>query len=151
VADQKRSKADPAAAQYVVNLTPEQYESHLKQTAEDTRPQMEVGGSGIAKVSFKDMQGADVKIASSQWTSTGPVTVTPDDADPPDPTSAKLVATAPGRATIKAAVTTESGAPAEASVEVVVIETGTPVAGTIEVSVQAPEAPAHQPAQPPAA
>jgi hypothetical protein len=97
---------------------------------------MEVGGSGTAKVSFKDTLGADVKIASSEWTSTGPVTVKADDADPPDPTSAKLEATAPGRATIKAVVMSEGGASAEAAVEVVVIETGTPVAGTIEISVQ---------------
>jgi len=142
VADQaqEQSKADPAAAQYVINLTPEQYESQLKQTTKDTRPQMEVGGTGTAKVSFKDTLGADVKIASSEWTSTGPVTVTADDADPPDPTSAKLKATAPGHATIKAVVTSESGASAEAAVEVVVIETGTPVAGTIEITVEAPAA-----------
>ena len=137
---QEQPKADPAAAQYVVNLTPEQYEGYRKQTAPDTRPQMEVGGTGTAKVSFKDTQGADVKIVSSQWTSTEPmtVTVTADDADPPDPTSAKLVATAPGRATIRAVVATEAGSTAEASVEVVVIETGTPVAGTIEITVEAP-------------
>lgn len=137
---QEQSKADPASAQYVINITPEQYESRLKQTAEDTRPQMEVGGTGTAKVSFKDTLGADVVIASSEWTSTGPVTVTADDADPPDPTSAKLEATAPGRATIKAAVVSEGGASAEAAVEVVVIETGTPVAGTIEITVEAPAA-----------
>lgn len=137
---QDSPKADPAAAQYVINITPEQYEGELKKEAKDTRPQMEVGGTGTAKVSFTDVLGADVKIASSEWTSTGPVTVTPDDADPPDPTSAKLEATAPGRATIKADVVSEGGAPAEAAIEIVVIETGTPVTGTIEISAQPPAA-----------
>jgi uncharacterized protein YjdB len=98
-----------------------------------TRPQMEVGGTGTAKVSFKDVLGADVKIASSTWTSTGPVTVTADDMDP---TSAKLEAAYHGHATIKASVTSESGLPAEATAEVQVIEKGTPVEGKIELSLQ---------------
>lgn len=104
-------------------------------------PQMQVGGTGTAKVSFKDVLGADVKITSSDWSkSEGPVTVTPDDADPPDPTSAKLEATGPGSAIIKALVTTESGASSEAAIQVSVIQTGTPVTGTIDITVQAPAA-----------
>ena len=96
-------------------------------------PQMEVGGTGTAKVSFKDVNGADVPIVSSVWTSTGSVTVT---ADETDPTSAALAATVPGRAHIKAAVTSESGSSAETAVEIRVIETGTLAEGKIELSLQ---------------
>ena len=120
-------------------------DDHPAQKDAPARQQMEVGGSGTAKASFADVLGADVKIASSVWTSTGPVTVTADAADPPDPTSATLAATAPGRAHVKVAVTSERGLPAEAAVEVMVIETGTPVEGKIELSLQ----PASAKAKPP--
>ena len=129
-------KADPAQAQYVVNLSPEQYDQAVKQDAPPPE-QMEVGGTGTAKVSFVDVKDADVPIASSTWTSTDPsvVTVTADDKDP---TSAKLEAIAAGRAIVKADVVSQGGKPAEASVEVMVIETGTPATGTIELSIQGP-------------
>ena len=131
-------KADPKAAQFVITLTPEQYESHLNQVAATPkdappRPQMAVGDTGTAKVSFTDEAGGDVKIASSTWTSMGPVTIVPDDKDP---TSAALTATGPGRAPIKVDITTESGATAEAATEVMVIQTGTPTAGKIDITVQ---------------
>jgi hypothetical protein len=129
-------KADPAPVQYVVSLTPEQNEARLKRAAVEPPPppqQMEVGGTGTAKVSFKDVHGADVKVAFATWESVGPVTVIPDDKDP---TSAKLEATAPGRAQIKATTTSEAGSPAEAATEIMVIQTGTPVEGKIELSLQ---------------
>jgi hypothetical protein len=111
-------------------------EDAVLMTAQDAPPprqQMEVGGTGTAKASFKDVHGADVKIASSTWTSVGPVTVTPDDADP---ASAKLEATAPGHAAIKITAASEDGSPAEAAAELMVIETGKPVEGKIELSLQ---------------
>ena len=103
----------------------------------DVPPQMEVGGSGTAKVSFKDVNGADVKIVSSTWTSTGPVTVT---ADATDPASATLVSTASGRAHVKADVVSEAGSPAEAAVEIRVVETGTPAEGKIELTFETAKA-----------
>jgi hypothetical protein len=93
---------------------------------------MEVGGTGTAKVSFTDESGAAVTLGSVDWTATGPVTLEPDDKDP---TSAALTATAPGRAHVKATVVSDSGAPAEAAVEIRVIETGKPVAGKIDLTV----------------
>ena len=110
---------------------------HKGETAAADAPpppqQMEVGGTGTAKVSFTDVNGADVPLASVTWTATGSATVTADDKDP---TSANVVATAPGRAHVKAAVVSQSGAPAEAAVEIRVIETGTPSEGKIELSIQ---------------
>src|ERR1700746_1543767 len=97
-----QQKADPASAQYVINLTPEQYESHLKQVEVKEAPpraQMEMGGSGTAKVSFKDAAGGDVAVTSSTWSATGAMTVTPDEADL---TSAKLTPTGLGPATVTA-------------------------------------------------
>ena len=108
-----------------------------------TRPQMEKGGTGTAKVSFKDALGADVKIMSSTWTSGGPVTVTVDDKDP---ASATLEATGHGRAAIHVTVQSESGATGMASTEVIVIESGTPADGKIEISVKPPAAAAAPPA-----
>ena len=102
------------------------------------RPQMNVGDTGTAKVSFVDETGADMKIVESTWTSLGPVTVVPPPAvegQPADPTTANLTATAPGRAPIKVSVVTESGAVAEAATEIMVIETGKPAAGKIDVTV----------------
>ena len=91
-------------------------------TQQDTpppRPQMEVGGTGTAKVSFTDEAGGAINIASSTWTSTGSVTIVPDDKDP---TSAALTAAEPGRASIEAAIVSDSGAWAEAAIEVMVIQ-----------------------------
>jgi hypothetical protein len=102
------------------------------------RPQMEVGGTGTAKVSFTDEAGGDVKLTSAEWTSMGPVKIEPNDPENTDPTTVKLTATAPGRAPIKVSVVSESGAPAEAAIEIMVIETGTPVTGTIDVTIQPP-------------
>jgi sugar (pentulose or hexulose) kinase len=98
------------------------------------RQKMEMGGSGTAKVSFKDALGGDVKIKSSTWSSTGAVAVSPDEKDP---ATAKLFASGPGPSTITAVGQTESGSSATATVEVMVIEKDTPVEGKIELSVQA--------------
>jgi hypothetical protein len=129
-------RADPAHAQYVINLTPEQYESHLKRAgAEDLPPrtQIEMGGSGTVKVSFKDAAGGNVKVDSVEWSVTGPITVTADDKDP---TSAKLNPTGFGPATITAAASTAKG-PAQTSADVMVInKIGAPVAGTIEIKAE---------------
>lgn len=98
------------------------------------RTSMEVGGTGTAKASFKDALGADVKIVSSTWTSTSPgVTVTPVDNDP---VSATLEATHPGHAAIHVTVQSESGHTGTAATQVMVIETGTPADGKIELTVQ---------------
>lgn len=140
----KQSKADPTLAQYVVNLTPEQHEAALKSAkdAETPRPQMEMGGEGTAKVSFKDAAGTDVAVTSAEWSSTGPVTVTPDEADP---ASAKLVPTGLGPATVTAIGATEFGS-SQASAEVMVIDKiGAPVSGAIEITVAPPGPPPDPP------
>lgn len=137
-------KADPASAQYVVNLTPEQHEAHLKaaKDADTPRPQMEMGGSGTAKVSFTDAAGGDVAVTSSEWSATGPVTVTPDEADP---TSAKLEPTGIGPVTITATGNTEFGS-SQASTDMMVIDKiGAPVAGAIEITVAPPGPPPDPP------
>ena len=103
------------------------------------RPQIEMGGSGTAKASFKDASGADCPITSAVWTSTGDVKV---EADDKDPTSAKLTPVALGPATVTVTVTTATGS-AQASTDLMVIETaGAPVGGTIEITVQPPAPPA---------
>ena len=117
-------------------------------------PQMEVGDTGTAKVSFKDVNGADVELSSVTWTATGGVTINPpapvEEGQPaPDPATANLTATAPGRAHIKATVSSAKGHPAEAGVEIRVIETGTPVVGKIDFTVSPPTPPT--PPTPPAA
>jgi hypothetical protein len=128
----------PASAQFVINLTPEQYESHLKTVAPTDappRPQMEMGGSGTAKVSFKDAAGGDVAVTSSAWSATGAMTVMPDETDP---TSAKLTPTGLGPATVTATGYTATGS-AQAHAEVMVIEkAGAPVTGTIVITVAPP-------------
>lgn len=147
-AQHEQSKADPrktepATIPFVVAVTPEQYDARIKQAASapkdaPPRPQMNVGDIGIAKVSFTDESGGDVKIVSSTWTSMGPVTVTPPpevSGTPSDPTTANLTATGPGRAPIQVSVVTESGATAEAATEIMVIETGKPAVGKIDVTV----------------
>jgi hypothetical protein len=134
-------KADPASAQYVVNLTPEQHETALKaaKDAQTPRPQMEMGGSGTAKVSFTDAAGTAVAVTSAEWSATGPLTVTADEADP---ASAKLVPTGVGPATVTAVGTTEFGS-SQASAEVMVIDKiGAPVSGAIEITVAPPAPPA---------
>lgn len=147
MADERKDgqRADPAAAQYVVNLTPTQYEEHLK-AAKDAgapRQQMEMGGSGTAKAAFKDAAGADVEVASVEWSATGPVTVTPDEEDP---TSAKLAPTGVGPATITATGTTPDGS-TQAYAEVMVIDKiGGPVAGEITLTVEPPAPPEVPPA-----
>jgi hypothetical protein len=139
-------KADPAVP-FVISLTPEQYDARLRQVASapkdaPPRPQMEMGGSGTAKASFKDAAGGDVVITSTEWSATGPITVTADEADP---TSAKIVPTGPGPATV-----TATNGLAQAHAEVMVIEKiGAPVTGTIEIAVEPPAPP--EPAPPPAA
>jgi hypothetical protein len=138
-------KVDPATPPYVIALTPEQHEARLRQAetlaaAKDAppRPQIEMGGSGTVKVSFKDAVGGDVAVTSSEWSATGPVTVTPVE---DDPTSAKVVPTGVGPATVTAIGQTETGS-AQASTDLMVIEKiGAPVAGTIEVTVEPPAAP----------
>ena len=80
---------------------------------------MNVGDTGTVKVSFTDEAGGAINIASSTWTSTGSVTIVPDDKDP---TSAALTAAEPGRASIEAAIVSDSGAWAEAAIEVMVIQ-----------------------------
>jgi hypothetical protein len=139
-----QQKANPASAQFVINLTPEQYESHLKQVeVKDAppRPQMEMGGSGTATVHFHDAAGGDVAITSTAWSATGAMTVTPDETDP---ASAKLTPTGLGPATVTAIVSTANGS-AQAHAEVMVIDKiGAPVTGTIEITV-APPAPVEPP------
>jgi hypothetical protein len=152
VADQaqEQPKANPATPPYVIALTPEQHEARLRQAdtlaaAKDAppRPQMEMGGSGTAKASFKDAADGDVAITAAEWSSTGPITV---EADKDDPTSAKLTPTGLGPATVTATVQTANGS-AQASTDVMVIEKiGAPVAGTIEITVEAPAAAESPPA-----
>ena len=140
----EQSRADPASAQYVVNLTPEQYEEHLKasRTAETPRLQMEMGGSGTAAAVFKDAAGADVAVTAVEWSATGPVTVTPDEANP---ASATLAPTGLGSVTITAIGTTDAGGSAQAHADLMVIEKiGGPVAGEITLTV-APPAPPDPP------
>jgi hypothetical protein len=140
-------KADPAVP-FVVSLTPEQYDARLRQVAstpKDAPPpsQMEMGGSGTAKASFKDAAGGDVAITSVEWSATGPITVTADEADP---TSAKIVPTGLGSATV-----TATNGLAQAHAQLMVIEkVGAPVSGTIEITV-APPAPPEPPVEPPPA
>jgi hypothetical protein len=140
-------KANPAPPQYVISLTQEQYDARLGQVAAKEvppRPQMEMGGSGTAKVSFKDAAGGDVAVTSTEWSATGPITVTPDDADPPDPTIAKLIPTGPGPVTVTAIGQTANGS-AQASTDLMVIEKiGAPVSGTVEITI-APPAPPETP------
>jgi hypothetical protein len=148
VADQaqEQPKATPP---YVIALTPEQHEARLRQAesqaaAKDAppRPQMEMGGSGTAKVSFKDAAGGDVAVTGAEWSATGPVTI---EADEADPTSAKLTPTGLGPATVTATVQTANGS-AQASTDVMVIEKiGAPVTGTIEITVAPPAAPETPP------
>ena len=98
-------------------------------------PQIEMGGSGTAKASFTDAVGGAVQITSSEWTSTGGVTV---EADDKDPTSAKLTPTAPGPATVTVAATAATGS-SQASTSVMVIDkVGAPVSGTIDITAVAP-------------
>jgi hypothetical protein len=151
VADQApkaEQKADPARAQYVINLTPEQYESRLKQVeAKDAPPrsQIEMGGSGTATVSFADATGGSVAITATEWSATGPVTVV---ADETDPASAKITPTGPGPATVTATVQTVNGS-AQAHADVMVTEkVGAPVTGVIEITAQ-PAAPVEPPVEPP--
>jgi hypothetical protein len=104
---------------------------------------MEMGGSGTAKASFKDAADGDVAITSAEWSSTGPITV---EAVEDDPTSAKITPTGVGPATVTVNAATENGS-AQASTDVMVIEKiGAPVAGTIEITVQAPAAAESKPA-----
>ena len=154
MADHPATHAQPKAAAhkddqpkadhpFVVSLTPEQYDARMQQQAaapKDPPPAptpMNVGDTGQAKVSFTDETQADVKISAVEWTSTGPLTITPPDpaVQNPDPTTTKFTATGPGRGSIKANVTSESGAPAEAAIEVMVIQPGLPVTGKIDVTV----------------
>jgi hypothetical protein len=70
---------------------------------------------------------------STAWTAAGPLTVTPDDQDH---TSATVEAVAPGRGSVTATVMSDNGAQAAATVEVMVIQTGTPAEGKIELTLQ---------------
>lgn len=132
-------RADPARAQYVINLTPEQYESHLKRaTAKEAAPprqQVELGGSGVARVHFHNAAGDETEVTSVEWSATGPVTVTPDEADM---MSAKLVSTGLGPVTITATGNSVAGS-TQAHVEVMVIANAdAPVDGEIEITVEPP-------------
>src|SRR5215472_947970 len=90
------------------------------------RPQMNVGDTGTAKVSFTDETGADMKIVESTWTSMSPaVTINPlvpaaSDQPPADPATTNLTATALGRAPIRVIVVTETGKPAVGKIDVTV-------------------------------
>ena len=97
--------------------------------------QIEMGGSGTATADFKDAAGGDVQIDSSEWTSTGSVTV---EADDKNPLSAKLTPVAPGPGTVTVTGTSALGS-AQASTSVTVIDKiGAPVSGTIDIAAQAP-------------
>jgi hypothetical protein len=132
----EQTKADPLNAQYVINLTPEQYESYLRRgPIKDVpaRQQIEMGGSGTARVSFTDAEEGDVEVTHVDWSATGPVTVM---ADKDDPTSAKIMPTGLGPANITAVAQTPNG-PAQTSIDVMVINrTSAPVAGTIELTAE---------------
>ncbi len=115
------------------------------------RTKMEMGGSGTAKVSFKDAFGGDVKIKSATWTATGPVAITPDEKDP---ASAAFFASGPGPVTLTAVGVSEGGTSATATTEIMVLEKDAPVVGEIDVSVKAApakpkaEEPPKEPARP---
>jgi hypothetical protein len=125
----------------MVNITPEQHEAALK-SAKDAETPCPQDGDGRLRDGEGELQGcvgADVAVTSSEWSATGPVTVTADEADP---TSAKLVPTGLGPATVTATGTTEFGS-AQASTDVMVIDKiGAPVSGAIEITVAPPEPPA---------
>ncbi len=130
-------RADPRQAQYVINITPEQYESQLRQGQVKTevapRVQIPMGGSGTATVSFQDSAGEDVQIKQVAWSATGPVTVVGDETNP---TSAKITPVGLGPAHVTATGQSDKGS-AEAHVEVMVIEpAGAPVGGTIEITAE---------------
>ena len=130
-------RADPRRAQYVINLTPEQYESQLRQGVPKEVPprtQIEMGGSGTATVSFKDAADGDVAITSAVWSATGPVVVT---ADAENPASAKIVPMGLGPATVTVEAQSDNGS-ATAHTDLMVIDVaGAPVTGTIEIAVEA--------------
>jgi hypothetical protein len=138
VADQVQEppRADPANAQYVINLTPEQYESYLKRgpvKPAPARTQIELGGSGTAQVNFKDAADGAVEITAVEWSATGPILVT---ADKDSPARARLVPSGLGPATVTAVVQTAKGS-AQTSIDVMVIHTaGAPVVGTIEITTE---------------
>lgn len=104
-----------------------------KQPDKPERQKMEMGGSGTAKVAFKDALGGEVKVKSAQWSATGAVAVTPDEKDP---LTVKLFASGPGPSTLTAVCQSEEGGSATATVEIMVIEKNAPVDGKIEISVQ---------------
>lgn len=132
-----KPKVDLSKAQAVVSLTPEQYEHSVAAADAPPRPQIEMGGSGTAKASFQDATGADCPILSSEWSSTGSVTVKADDKDP---TSATLTPIAVGPGTVTVIAQTDDG-PAQASTDFMVVDKiGAPVGGTIAITVQAPAA-----------
>lgn len=120
-----------------------------EKAAKDEREQMEVGGSGTAKVAFKGATGDDVPVTSTTWTSVGPVSVSP---DPDEVTQANLFAAGPGPATITCVGQTDAG-PHTATVEIMVVDKTAPTEGTITLSLQPapakekpkPAAPAQQP------
>jgi uncharacterized protein YjdB len=113
----------------------------------DDKPEVqkiEMGGSGTAKVAFKDSFGSEVKAKSVEWSSDSPsVVVTADDKDP---LSAKLFAPAAGPARITAVGTGEEGGTATTSIDVVVLPKASAATGEITLSVQA--APAKKKAEP---
>jgi hypothetical protein len=116
-------------------------------TAETKPNTMEVGGSGVLKVSFQDAMGADIKPVTVDWIGSNELALS---ADPEDPTAAKAFAVSPGSATIHATGTSASGGRATASLNVRILEKGAAVVGKIELTASpAPEtkpAPAPEPA-----
>jgi len=98
-------------------------------------PQAPVGSTGTAKVSFTDTVGADVPVNAASWSSSSNLTVKADDKDP---TSAEVTAIGPGRAQVTVNAET-SGGPATAMAEAMIIETGTPVAGKLELTLSPPD------------
>ena len=105
-----------------------------QQDAPPPLPQAAVGAEGTAKVSFTDALGADVPVSATSWASSDNVKVEPDETDP---ASAKVTAIAPGRANVTVTAET-AGGPTTAAAEVLIIETGKPASGKLEVTLSPP-------------
>lgn len=99
---------------------------------------MEVGGTGTAKVEFKDHLDKVVKVTRVVWnTGLDGVTVTPDEKDP---TIAHLAAVAAGPATITALGESENGSRLSVEARITVLAKDVPTVGKINIEVQPPPA-----------
>jgi hypothetical protein len=95
---------------------------------------MELGGTGTAKVAFKDSFDKDVKVSRVIWSaSLDGVVVTPDEKDP---MTAHLLAISPGPATITAMGESENGTRLSVDTRIIVLAGNTPATGKISVEVK---------------